>query len=472
MKKISHYLNFLFLLFLLYANFNTQAQTVVCRNQQIEGFTREYSVGQDVCGETTSEIAKASIYVTVQGKLIYFQSNFVTPSYEYPTKIATDQKASIETYLQNIFYSGSQSHYTVDEMISFAKKHVKIILDPALINDSNFGTLDFFEFKKLNIVTENNQISKAIKIVNSDGTHELLVEINTNISARIKGQNLAVVFSKLRERRFSGKKFKIISFVENSPTKKYLNEHFSNRKIDFKYSNKDDLKTLLLANKAHLIVVLGHIENGAFVVIDPSGKVLFKVTISELENWQKENNLKLLLLGCSSALNGAKHGTLDPINPIETLARLRTTERTESFGEFLDSLTFRTMHYVVDEAIFDENFEEGARDEAQQDHEFVKIKVYKKPHDYKISSSERSQLYFYGININDSSPSITTAEIDTSTQQQTASLTSTEPPSPVISTGNVKEETVPKKIPTTPVILVLITIVGLIMCFIYFKKDE
>jgi hypothetical protein len=452
------------------ATINSFAQTVICRKQKIGGFESEYNVGHAICSDNTSEIEKTKIYITVQGESIYLQSNFVTPPFDNPTKIATAEVLPLGTYVQNIIYSGDISPSTYEALMRKIENHAEFYLDPKIINSKKFADLDFYSIKNLNIVTSDNKVRKAIKLFNDDGTKELLVEINETVSARIKGQNLDNVFAKLHTQKMSGKNIKIISLVENSPTKQYLKDHFNGRTIEFDYSSVDELKKKILENRNSPIAILGHIEHGAFVVVNSSGKQLFKVEVAQLETWQKENNIRILFLGCSSAKNGAVSGTLDVINPIETLERLRTTEHTENTGEFLDSLTLRTMHYVVDEAMFSNIATDANNDISSNGADIIKIKIYKKPHSSAIRSKEVGQIYFYGLNF----PEIENAvavPINDSTQEASSDTSKVSPQKPSDSSlGNnlaLPDNTIFSRKYVIPV-LVIIFIALLI--FLYFKK--
>lgn len=353
MKKIT--IKKLVILILLVSNFISVAfsQGVVCRKERIAGFYNEYNIGHAICGETTNSMADAKMYLTVSGDNIYVHSNYKVPGYENPTKLATsDILNSFEDLAANIFFDTYPSTSSMAEMKSMLKSNIEIILDPLLINDSKYGSLNFSNIKKLKVYCPDNEVRDAIKIQQKDGAIEIGVRYNNQFSTRIKAQNLNFIFSELRNQKIDFKKLKIVNLVDNSSTKKILSENFLNKILSFDFSSTETFKRTLLKNKGNRTVIIGHIEKGDFVTINSEGKEVFRISLDEIEAFQKENKLELILLGCNSASEGAGSGVIGKFNSVDALKRLKAAEETNNIEEFLDQLSSNTLHFVIDESFF------------------------------------------------------------------------------------------------------------------------
>lgn len=344
---------FLALFFIVSCLTQSFSQSVVCRLPRIKGYDQEYSVGKSICGETTSTMSDTKFFITVKDGNLYIHSNYLTPGFDNPTKLATsDPMNSIEDIAMNIFFTEYPSEAKLAQMNSMLRTNIEIVLDPKIINDSKYGSINFSKAGKLKFICPDNEIRDAIKIQNNVGDFDFGIKYNNQFSIRIKDQNLSFIFSELRTQKIDFDKIKIMNLVDNSSTKNVLNSKFSDKVISFDFSSKENFKALLLSNKGNRTAIIGHIENGNFVTIDKAGKEIFRIPISEIEVFQKENKLELIILGCNSAGEGANSGTLNKFNSIDALNRLKTTEKTENIEQFLDSLSFKPLHFVIDESFF------------------------------------------------------------------------------------------------------------------------
>jgi hypothetical protein len=369
------------------------SQDVVCRLPRINGFDREYSVGNSIVGETTSEMSETKIYMTVSDGSLYVHSNYVTPGYDNPTKLATSEEmGSIEDIAMNIFFDQQPSFSEFDRMKSLLKNRVEITLDPAVLKSGKYKTIDFSNAGTMNFICPDGKVRTGIKFRNAAGDIEYLIKYSDQISVRVNGQNLDFIFSQLKSQRINFNDVRIVNLVENSSTKNVLEGNFPGKTLAFDYSSTDNFKNLLLSNKGKRTVVIGHIEDGNFVTIDKSGNEIFRTSISEIEAFQKDNQLELILLGCNSAGEGAGSGALNKFNSIDALNRLKTTEKTKNIEEFLDSLSFRTLHFVVDETFF--NFDDAAANMNYQMPKRIDVTVYEHPGENftRINSSKKKGM--------------------------------------------------------------------------------
>jgi hypothetical protein len=332
--------------------FQLVAQTVVCTKSKINGFDAEYDVGHRVCGDLTSDMNKAKLYLTQQGNFLYVHSNFLQGGGEFPAKIATSEDVNLETVFLNILSPETQSFSEQTKAMHSLYNDVEVIADPKMINNGNHHSVSFFKIKHLKFTCPDGIERRAAIIPNNEGAYDYLIKYNEQIYTRVKDQNLDFIFSQLKDAKINYSDLKIISLLDNSSTKEFINTSLPEKHIAFDFSSAENFKEILIQNRGNRIAIVGHIEEGNFITLNKAGQEIFKVSLEEIENIQIENNLELIILGCKSALEGSPSGPLNKFNSIDILKRLKTTSKTESVEEFLDSLSFRTVHFVLDQTFF------------------------------------------------------------------------------------------------------------------------
>src|SRR5580658_1256994 len=81
-------------------------QSLVCRKPGIEGCEESAERAHRFLPPETSDVSKAVIYVERTPKGIYFHSNYVTPGFENPTKILTNETSDFHRIFVNLIYAG------------------------------------------------------------------------------------------------------------------------------------------------------------------------------------------------------------------------------------------------------------------------------------------------------------------------------------------------------------------------------
>jgi hypothetical protein len=376
------------------------SQGVVCRLPRVEGFDNEYATGHTVCGETTDKMNNTKLYVTVKNDYLYVQSNYITPGFDNPTKLATtDQMNSIDEIAMNIFFAEYPTETEIFQMNTMLNNSIEVIIDPQVLNSSKYSSISFDKVGKVKFLCPDNEVRDAVKIKKGNGEFDFGIKYNNQVSTRIKDQNLNFIFLNLRSQKVDFKNLKVVNLVDNNATKEVLTSKFAGKHIQFDFSSKENFKKILLSNKGSRTVILGHIENGEFVTLDKSGNEIFRISISEIQTFQKENKLELILLGCNSASEGASSGALNKFNSVDALNRLETAKETQNVEEFLDSLSMGTIHFLVDETFFrieqDVALMEGAATP-----ERIDISIYEKPRGEIKSintSSVKGNIIFLGL---------------------------------------------------------------------------
>ena len=107
------------------------AQLLVCRREGIEDHEREERKAKSIIGlTTTSNMSRMKIYITVNGDELYAHSNFVTPSFEHPTKIATDQRVGLDNLVRYLVFYGAPGSAEIDRMRKDIRKNIQFVVDP------------------------------------------------------------------------------------------------------------------------------------------------------------------------------------------------------------------------------------------------------------------------------------------------------------------------------------------------------
>ncbi len=380
---------------------------IICARSHISGFEKEHEIGNVYNGGTsTTSPTKSKIYISVKEGIIYIQSNFKpTEAFEYPIKLATPPPkgySTLEDYLANIFFF--ESEYLPEP--SFAskffqdiKKNIEIVVDPTVLNSSDFSQLGFENYTKLKIACPDNT-AREVKILKDKlgKAKEFLIKSNNHISIRIKNQNLNIVTSDIKNIRRDPKKLKLISLIENSATQQLIAKEFAENQIKINYS-KVVLKSTLIKNKGNLTILLGHIENEKFVTIDKAGKVLFEIELREIVDLQKKNNLELLLIGCNSGANSGT-GALNKFNSIDFLSKLKFAKEADNMEDFLNRICEDNFDFVIDETFFIETNEVIVDPKFQKQIARIDLEVYNRGKGNKIYKPAIGKIILLNTSVN------------------------------------------------------------------------
>ncbi|QYE34087.1 MULTISPECIES: hypothetical protein [Sphingosinicellaceae] len=77
---------------------------MVCRGSVVTGFEREARIAAATLGATTSNPAALRIYSTHTTRGYYYESNFVRPGQQSPTKIVSDVPMTPRQVVNNVMF--------------------------------------------------------------------------------------------------------------------------------------------------------------------------------------------------------------------------------------------------------------------------------------------------------------------------------------------------------------------------------
>lgn len=351
---------------------------IVCPKANIAGFEREHEIGNIFVESNTTDISKSKIYITLQNEEVFIQSNYIpSAEFEYGIKMATPlvpEYKTLEDYFTNIYFFGQKympDNSEVAALKATLSRDAEIIVDPSVLSHKDFKKYNFADYKKLKVSSGDN-VAWNVRTITNDDQKTYLLKYSDAISIRLENQDIDKVLSRLPSAGFNSSKARLFSFSENTATKKFIEKELSDINVPVAY-NIDALKKAIIANKDNDIFLLGHIEGENFVTLNPSGKVMFEVPISELMQLQQDHNIFMMFLGCNSAdIAGA--GALKKFNSLDALKRLKMALKNDKMEGFLNDLSEGTLDLVIDDK-FLVNESQLAEGVAGQEH--YQIQIYK-----------------------------------------------------------------------------------------------
>jgi hypothetical protein len=327
------------------------SQFLRCTLGNIEGCEKEAKLAYSILGKNTNHISNTKIFITVKDNSLYIHSNFIEAGSDYPTKILTStQINSIDDIALNVFYRENPIESEWINLKNALKNDIKIIMNPKVIKryKINFDNAD-----NINFFCPDGIIRDGVKMYRNSNEYDFLIKYNEQILTRIKEENLDYILHNLKNEKIYFNEMKVLSMVDNSSTRELLMNKFKDNNIIFDFSSKNNFKKLLIENKDNMLIILSHIEEGNIVTVNPQGIEIFKISINEIQEIQKENNIQSIILGCNSAVEGANTGVIGKFNSVDALERLEKTTKAKNIEEFLNTLAYRTFHIVLDNTFFD-----------------------------------------------------------------------------------------------------------------------
>lgn len=122
----------------------------------------------------------------------------------------------------------------------------------------------------------------------------------------------------------------------------------------------------LKAFKGKTVVLVGHVEDGAFVAKHADGSVQ-RIDIAQLETMAEESGVTLIGGGCSSFCNGSKNGFLNEITDGELSNNLKQALDASTLGEMLAAFG-KNNPLVVSKASLEEFSTQRALEMAERNH--------------------------------------------------------------------------------------------------------
>lgn len=118
-----------------------------------------------------------------------------------------------------------------------------------------------------------------------------------------------------------------------------------------------DVSTDALANiaeeaKRGVVAIVGHVEDGAFVVRAPDGSIRSKVALADVENVLEAHEATGIFLGCATAAAGVT-GLPHCVNALDVARGLNGTRSARTYGDVLDRIAESSGGLVMESKFVD-----------------------------------------------------------------------------------------------------------------------
>lgn len=112
--------------------------------------------------------------------------------------------------------------------------------------------------------------------------------------------------------------------------------------------------SVIAARRGHIVVVVGHVQDQSFVVVNEYSEELFRIGIHELNTAAQQHDVSLILLGCETACLPDVAGMVDYVNSEGITAQLRRALKSHSYGDFFAALGTQEAPFVVTGDVIDQ----------------------------------------------------------------------------------------------------------------------
>ena len=377
---------------------------MVCRKAAVGGYDSEHDAAYKVLSGTTTDLSNCEIYITRQGTEIYAHSNYRSivsdkislenykhrrlyepaiagsndtlllrslPSptyYEYATKMVgpATKFRSLENITNNVVADSEELLKIMsDEIYIASQDRIKYFLDPSMFdNDGTLG-IRVGSVQNLYLADPNVPQPKRLHPTRSSRGPPWMADIGFGLLMKVRSRFMPdEVIKRLESIRVRKNRFKLIFLINDLSTETALEQtSLAAHAVKLSTLTEDSIRDVFRKNSRSVIAVLGHAENGKFVVKDASGqRILLELPMDRLANFADEFKCQLINLGCSAGRESGGIGAADPFNPIHAVQRLAAALKVGDYREFFETLAGPELRVVFD----DTAFSRAAADEARE----------------------------------------------------------------------------------------------------------
>jgi hypothetical protein len=334
----------------------TKHPEVVCRAKGISGFDRVHNQALRYVGPTTTDPSETKIFISVENERLYLHSNFLTPGFDNPTKIATNNnRRDLPTLAYNIIGGESDSGVSPDAFRRvFPQMHFYV--DEKLFSDLTFGQLAFDDSAHVQIIGSDGEARLTSVLTLSNGTKERIVKYGDNIFGHVGDEDGLGAYKHLRSNPFRQDDIRLLSLVLNTSTSNAIHAQIPEKnQIQAKDLTPEAIISLLKEQQNRRVFILGHIEDGAFVTVDAAGRELLRMPISRLQEAAAANALQMFILGCHSA-SVSKAGINAAFNTVDVVERFaKALSSAQTVAEFYELIAGPDLTIVIDKSVTTKN---------------------------------------------------------------------------------------------------------------------
>jgi hypothetical protein len=187
----------------------------------------------------------------------------------------------------------------------------------------------------------------------ADGSPARFREIVPGLYVRLEGELSSDVIS-LLQAPLRTDRLRVVSIfhaTDDADAIKRVAEVAGDRLSDVNKILRPDGSVSFRAFSKQTVVIVGHVEDGAFVAKAADGSIASKVSISALEKAARDADVSLLSAGCSSEVAGSSNGFIEGITDSGFAASLRAALSTDTYGKFLGAMGKESPFVVSDRGL-------------------------------------------------------------------------------------------------------------------------
>jgi hypothetical protein len=319
---------------------------VVCHRSGISGFDQAASRAKQYVSATTNTLQQMKVYVSVENGSLYLHSNYKSPGFEFPTKLETQKNDyDIPNLTFNLVGKTSES-----ELFDAVENHIVYYVDQNVFENVRYRDLDFADAKNVTIVDRSGKTFPSLALVKTDGSRERIIELRKGLYVRVTKAEFPAAVTRLHSQPFSKNALSMLSLTTNTATNKRIDELFGHKRVPFDFSTKESLLQSIIAHKEGVIIALGHIEKGSFVVLDAGQNEVFSIPVKELEILGMENDVKIIPFGCESANATDSVGLVSKFNTVSAVDEIYLgSSKAHTYGDFFEHLADKGFALVIDD---------------------------------------------------------------------------------------------------------------------------
>ena len=335
---------------------------LICREPLAGGYEAEYARAHAVLpNSVTSDMGNVVIYAEKahDGKM-YFHSNFQTPGFDNPTKLADvgyDEVDDLQNAWSAIVFPPDDKPISSLQarQLSIYFKRTKLIVDLNLFDAEGRLPFRVDGLTKIEVVDHGAQKSlpaDPLFIPGSPPPAWMVRAYGCCTYVRPPAQ-AGRLFSHLAAVPFRKADFHILSFVIDSSTEKALqNSSLPYDTLNIKQPIKDQLEAAFSRTSGKTLTVLGHVEDNEFVIYDARSVVRARIPIAELETLAHAHSVTLIEAGCNTAKQSqltrnviaiaSRFNTIDAVEALD-----RAASNSNDFAAFLGNLSNPKLLTVI-----------------------------------------------------------------------------------------------------------------------------
>jgi hypothetical protein len=359
-----------------------RGQSLFCRRSEIEGQSGPAGRAKSCLPGTTSDVAKMAIYIGMadpeapsmhdlyapdsssetrrrfdvpwqawqdSGRVpsfgdssnstsLYVHSNYVTHGFDYPTKVLTPERIQYAANLVPSLMGQADFKAAGISLENLESVHlpVKLFVEQAVLENYKYGQMNLAGFEQLFVVGRDGRVREAAILESDSG--QIAIRYHNSLFAKPSVDDASRLFGRLREEPLNRDKVRLLLLVTNTDTEQAAEAIPGSNRIKVDLHSKDDWRTKLSRQANTTVVVLGHAEDGAFVVLDAEQNELLRIELDELESLAKSNGIDLIALGCNTAAVTSFTGVDSKFNTVDAVKRVATALNARTKLDFLDAL--------------------------------------------------------------------------------------------------------------------------------------